>query len=407
MKKYLYPADILLPDFSRAEGKKWACVACDQYTSEPEYWDRVEGFVGEAPSTLKLMLPEARLDRSAEAVPVIQATMNAYLEDGVFKNHSGCGIYLERTLASGAVRRGIVACIDLEDYDYSSGSVSAVRATEKTVAERIPPRLAVRRGAPLEMPHVMLLIDDPSDSVIGRFGGREADAYSFELMENSGSVRASFINKDEFDGINRSLCALAKGRKNPIVLAVGDGNHSLATAKAAFEEIKAQIGEKAAQRHPARYALVELVNIYDASLEFEPIYRLVKTDDPQGLIRDFEAALAADTAGTNAQNFEIITVGGKKTVSTRSASCTLSVTTLQRFLDARKKQDEITDYIHGTESLERLAARPGYVGFLFDGMRKEELFPSVENDGSLPRKTFSMGHACDKRFYIECRKIMK
>ncbi len=409
MKNYLYPTDVLLPDFNKTEGKKWAVVACDQYTSEPEYWENAEKFIKDCPSALKIMLPEARLDTAEEAVPVIQETMRKYLSEGILVNHADCGVYLERTLANKSVRRGIVAALDLEDYDYSKGSVSPVRATEKTVAERIPPRLAVRRGAPVEMPHVMLLIDDPDDAIIGGIAakyGKNADAYSFELMADSGSVRASFIPSSEFASINEKLGKLAGGRENPIVLAVGDGNHSLATAKAAYEEIKAKLGTEA-ENHPARYALVELVNIYDSSLKFEPIYRLVKSDNPGALIADFRKYLAGNRGNCGTQTFDIITEKGKETVTTDCAPFSLSVTTLQRFLDARQPEhrDEITDYIHGEDSLEKLSSKPGFVGFLFDGMQKEQLFPSVEKDGSLPRKTFSMGHASDKRFYIECRKI--
>ena len=408
MKNYLFPADILLPDFSKTDGTRWATVACDQYTSEPEYWEAAERLVGDAPSTLRLMLPEARLSEAAVSVPGIQRTMREYLAGGILREHKNCGVYLERTLADGKIRRGLVACIDLNDYDYSAGSASPVRATEKTVAERIPPRLAVRRGAPVEMPHVMLLIDDKENTVLGRFAGRKPDAYEFPLMADSGSVAASFVAADEFAGINGALNVLAAGRDNPIVLAVGDGNHSLATAKAAYEEIRAAVGEEAAANHPARYALVEVVNIYDESLQFEPIYRLVKTEDPQKLIADFAEYLDTENGAAPAQTFTLITENGEGTLSTPIAPYALPVTTLQRFLDdwAGENPSE-TDYIHGEDSLCKLAQKEGFVGFLFEGMRKEELFPSVETDGSLPRKTFSMGHAADKRFYIECRKIEK
>ena len=406
MKKYLYPSDILLPDFDRISGTKWAVIACDQYTSEPEYWQSAEDFIGEAPSTLKMMLPEVRLHEADTIVPQIRKTMQEYLESGVLVSRPNCGIYLERTLADGSVRKGLIACIDLEDYDYREDSHSPIRATEKTVQDRIPPRLAIRRSAILEMPHVLLLINDPENTVLGRFSGRKMDAYSFPLMKNSGFVEASFVGVNEFEAINTALHAL-DGFSSSFVLAVGDGNHSLAAAKAAYEEIKEKLGEKAALCHPARYAMVEVNNIYDDSLQFEPIYRLVKTENPEKLIRDFAAYLETRNGKFGKQSFTIMTKNRETVLSAVHAAYALPVTCLQRFLDDWAKENYCKmDYIHGEHSLRELASQNGYVGFLFVGMKKSELFSSVTADGSLPRKTFSMGHAEDKRFYIECRKII-
>lgn len=409
---YFYPADILLPDFApkgQIDGEKWAVIACDQHTSEPQYWKDVENTVGTAPSTLKLMLPEIYLSQTEQRIKEIRNEMNRYISLGILKEHKNCGIYLERKLASGKMRSGIIGCIDLEQYDYSEKSLTPIRSTEKTVKERIPPRLRIRAGAALELPHILLLIDDPQNTVIGRFAGRTADAYSFELMENGGSVSASFISEDEFGGINESLEKLGEGRSNPIIFAMGDGNHSLATAKAAYEQLKSEIGIEEAQKHPARYALAEAVNIHEASLEFEPIYRLCKTNDIEGLISAFETESNAQTGNAKEQKFTVITEKGKRTIDFKTPYKTLPVATLQIFLDeyAKSHPDMETDYIHGTDSLENLAKNPGYVGFIFDGMKKSELFEAVEKDGNLPRKTFSMGHAWDKRYYIEARKIVK
>ncbi len=408
--KYFYPADILLPDFGcgAVDGTKWSVIACDQHTSEPDYWERVSRTVGDSPSTLRLMLPEIWLSDSEKMIPRIRHAMNSYISSGILREHRHCGIYLERTLSSGAVRRGIVGCIDLEQYDYTPGSITPVRSTERTVTERIPPRLAVRRGAPIEMPHVLLLIDDPEDSVISPLRGMKADAYSFELMENGGAVRGSFIKGEEFDRINAELERLSSGRANPIVFAVGDGNHSLATAKAAYEELKISEGEEKARLSPARYALAEAVNIHDPSIEFEPIYRLCGANSVESLVAEFEK-YAEGLRGTAApQTFTVITAYGERNITVPNPELTLPVATLQIFLDSYVKEcpDLVTDYIHGADTLSRLAARDGYCGFLFEGMGKSDLFPAVEKDGNLPRKTFSMGHAEDKRYYIETRKIL-
>lgn len=411
----IYPADILLPDFSAVDGKKWACVACDQYTSEPEYWEHVDSFVNDAPSTLRLMLPEVWLGESDKRVPPIHAAMKKYIEDGIVCEHPDCGIYLERIQSDGKLRRGLVCAIDLDDYDYSVGSASAVRPTEKTVVERIPPRLAVRRGAPIEMPHVMLLVDDADDIILSRFAGREPDAYSFDLAEGGGSVKAAIVSADEFEGLNAALDILAenaikRAEKNggsPITVAVGDGNHSLATAKASWEEVRATLTEEEAKTHPARYALVEICNLHEESLVFEPIYRLVENIDVNKLANDFESFAASQKGRFPAQVFDMILEGNNVEVVIEHPEYTLPVASLQHFLDEWLKDNDraVIDYIHGEDTLCRLAARDACAGFVFEGMSKSDLFPAVEADGTLPRKTFSMGHAADKRYYIECRKI--
>ncbi len=412
----IFPADILLPDFSAVDGTKWACVACDQYTSEPEYWERVADAVKGSFSTLNLMLPEVWLEDSEKRIPPIHAAMAKYIDEGILKEHKNCAIYLERVQSDGKLRRGLVCAIDLEDYDFSVGSTSPVRPTEKTVVERIPPRLAVRHGAPLEMPHVMLLIDDAEDILLSRFAGRETNAYSFDLAEGGGSVKAFFVSADEFDSINSALAILAQNAEKraennggaPITLAVGDGNHSLATAKASWEEIRSKLTEDEMKAHPARYALVEVCNLHEESLVFEPIYRLIENIDVKELANDFEAFAASQNGRFPAQTFDMILEGNNARVVIEHPEYTLPVASLQHFLDEWLKSHPraVIDYIHGEDTLCRLASRDECAGFVFKGMSKADLFPAVEADGTLPRKTFSMGHAADKRFYIECRKIL-
>ena len=300
MKKYLHSANILLPELEGERGERWAVVACDQYTSEREYWEAAEAFVGDEPSALRLMLPEAYLDREDEEIPKINAKMREYLDGGVLKCYDNSMIYLEREQSDGKIRRGLVCAIDLEDYDYKKGSETLTRATEGTVLERIPPRVAIRRGAVIEMPHIMILIDDPDKTVIEPLAAKAKDyavAYDFDLMAKSGHVKGYFVDKSDFEGINEALgalCADGVMQKKygvdaaPLLFAIGDGNHSLASAKALYEEIKAEIGEAAALEHPARFALCEIVNLHDPALEFEPIYRVVFGVDAEKFIGELE-----------------------------------------------------------------------------------------------------------------------
>ena len=417
MNRVFYPADILLPDFSRTDGTKWSVVACDQYTSDPAYWQAVEAFVGNAPSTLRLMLPEVFLAESADRIPTIHAAMKRALAE-ILVSHPNAMIALERTQADGRVRRGIVGAVDLETYDYNKGSTSPVRATEGTVLERIPPRVAVRRGAPLELPHVMLLIDDPDRTVIEPlFPRAAAPVYDFDLMRNGGHVRGSLLSAAEQNSVADALAALVtpeEMRKKygssslaPLLFAVGDGNHSLASAKAYYEELKASLGD-AALSHPARYALAEVVNVHDAALDFEPIYRVVFGADPADLLASFRAYVSRLNGNADAQTIAALWNGQTESVCVPNPEKQLAVGTLQTFLDGylAAHPSVTVDYIHGEDTVRSLvAANPSNVGFLFDGMQKSDLFRTVLYDGALPRKTFSMGHAHDKRFYLECRGI--
>ena len=418
MKHYFYPTDIYLPDFDRVDGNKWAVVACDQFTSQREYWRTARAYVDGTPSTLDLMLPEAYLDRAEEAVPLINGRMQTYL-DTVLIRHENTMVYLERTQSDGRIRRGIVGAIDLEDYDYTKGASTLIRATEGTVLSRIPPRVAIRRGAVIEMPHIMILIDDPKKTVIEPVAAVASGypvAYDFDLMAGGGHVKGCFLDGAAVDSVNEALGTLATKEAmaekygveaDPLLFAMGDGNHSLATAKALYEEIKAELGAEAAKNHPARYALCEIVNLHDDALEFEPIYRIVCGVDAEAFHGEFASYLAALSGSAEAQEFELFHGGKSYTLTAPAPEAQLAVGTAQDFLDAyveRHPAAEV-DYIHGADTVRALAAREDSVAILFDGMGKDMLFKTVICDGALPRKTFSMGHAEDKRYYVECRKI--
>ena len=417
MTAYFMPADILLPDFEKVSGTAWATVACDQYTSQPEYWESVEEKVGEQPSTLHTILPEVYLEQSEERVPAIHETMERYIKDVLVK-HPNTMLYIEREQSNGKIRRGLVGMIDLENYDYSKGSRSLIRATEGTVLERIPPRLAVRRDAALELPHVMLLIDDPTKTVIEPLAARAKElprVYEFPLMQGSGAIRAFRVDSVGLGRISSALERLLLPEQlanrygegvAPLLFAVGDGNHSLATAKAAYEEIKAAYGEDA-RTHPARYALVEVVNLHDEALHFEPIYRVLFDVDPNRVLAEMEEYSYSLGGDVPAQQVRFLSAKRRGTMHFKHPVEQLTVGTLQTFIDAflARHPEARVDYIHGAKTVEGLAMQEGAVGFLFEGMSKEQLFPAVMRDGALPRKTFSMGAAADKRFYVECRRI--
>lgn len=417
MSAYLLPSDILLPDFSAVNGTLWATVACDQFTGEPDYWQTLDARVGEAPSTLRLILPEAFLGEAAARIPAVHETMENYYRH-LLVRHKNSVIYLERTLANGRVRRGLIGMVDLEQYDYREGATSLIRATEQTVTERIPPRLAVRRDALLELPHVMLLIDDPQKTVIEPLAASTArmkPAYAFPLTPGSGSLKAWFADAAGFGRASVALERLVSPERMrarygenaaPLLFAVGDGNHSLAVAKAAYQEIKAAHGESALF-HPARYALVEVVNLHDPALTFEPIYRVLSHVDTNDVLQRLEAFSFSQHGAAAPQQTRFISKDRRGTMHFGHPSAELTVATLQQFLDAYMADhpEAELDYIHSAKTVEGLSAHPDTVGFLFAGMQKDDLFRTVVQNGALPRKTFSMGAAEDKRFYVECRRI--
>ena len=423
---------------------KWAVIACDQFTSEPEYWHDVEKIVGDAPSTLNLTFPEVHLEKPGEEERIknIQATMRKYMDEGILQPRDGL-IYVERTVGpSGKTRKGVILCLDLERYDYNKGSSSLIRATEGTIVDRLPPRIKVRQGAAMELPHILVLIDDPKHTVIEPLSAAKSKLeklYDFDLMLESGHLAGYAVNVDPSTGSgqdfeNQVVAALrdlaspetfaAKygiGKDEPVLLfAMGDGNHSLATAKAIWEKVKPQVG----MDHPSRYALVEIENVHDDGLEFEPIHRVLfglKKDLFVELKKTFgenfsytEVANGAEMTqrvdSAEGQKQAIGLVGGGKqfgVIKIANASSNLAVGTIQSFLDAFLKDGgaEKIDYVHGEDVVERLALQAGNAGFYLAGMHKSELFKTVILDGALPRKTFSMGEAREKRFYMEARKI--
>ena len=411
-------ADILLPDIKDME--KWAVVACDQYTGQPDYWERVKNTVGEAPSALNLILPEVYLEeQDVDArIEKIHAAMKEVLDNKLFKEYKNALIYIERTQSDGKIRKGIVGMIDLEEYDYRKGSTSAVRATEATVVERIPPRIKIRTGAPLELPHIMILIDDEKKTVIepcSDFTADKVPVYDFELMENGGKIKGYILDEEHQARVFGALDLLSDnkvfnekyGLKDypTLLFAMGDGNHSLATAKEFYEQLKRENPDKDMTNHPARYALAEIVNLHSDALDFEAIHRIVTEVDPEKLMSEMKKALDLSGAPSD-QSFTAIFGGSEKSYYIHKPSSQLSVGSLQDFLDGYLKENGgKIDYIHGKDVLKQLAAKENSIGFILPDMKKSELFPTVIKDGALPRKTFSMGHAEDKRFYVECRKI--
>lgn len=415
---------------------KWAVIACDQYTSQPDYWNNADAIVGDAPSTLRLTLPEVYLEQPdvKERTAKIQDAMQRYQQDGTLTEYEPGMMLVERTTKSGT-RRGVVLSFDLEAYDYQAGSQSLIRPTEKTVVERIPPRLAVREGASLELPHIMLLIDDPDRKVIEPlFADKDAfrKAYDTDLMLDGGHLSGWFVPEGkETAALIERLNGLADpetfnkkygltGEHAVLPYAVGDGNHSMATAKANWERIKQGLSEEERQDHPARFVLAEVVNIHDDSLEIEGIHRVLFHSHPREVFQaadDFfrlhgGMAYCGDpksAPSTNVQSFPCMFHGEQVTLCIVDSPWALPVATLQNFLDdflAKNPKSHI-DYIHGADVVRELSQDARNMGFLLPDPAKEDLFRGVILDGVLPRKTFSMGEAQEKRYYMEARKIVK
>ena len=418
MKIPFRAGNILIP--KKTDMTKWSVVACDQYTSEPEYWNEVTKIVGDAPSTLNLTLPEIYLEESDvnERIKRINENMDKLLEEDFFNELEDSMIYLERTQSDGKVREGLMGIVDLEDYSYEVGSQTLIRATEKTVIERIPPRVKVRENAKLELPHIMILIDDEKKDIIESLKNKvtETDVvYDFDLMKNGGHIKGYKLNGEVINEINTKLDKLADKDyfekkynvhdKGILLFAMGDGNHSLATAKACYENLKKTMSEEEYLNHPARYALVELVNLHSSALEFEAINRVVFDVDSKKLVEELNKYYTINENG-NGQEFELVTSNGVKKLYIENPKSNIAVGSIQIFLDEYLKNNSgKIDYIHGDGVTKELTLKGNNVGFIFKPMKKEELFRTVILDGALPRKTFSMGHSYDKRYYLEARKI--
>ncbi len=411
-------ANILLP--KNADMSKWAVIACDQYTSEPEYWKKVEETVGDAPSTLKITLPEIYLEQDGveKRIENINKEMDRLKSEGFFKVLENSLVYLERTQHDGKVRKGIVGMVDLEDYSYEKGSQTLIRATEGTVLERIPPRVRVRQNASLELPHVMLLIDDEKKEIIEGLTSKVTEndvVYDFDLMQNGGHIKGYKVPDELVDTVFEKIEHLAEKEvfeskygvynKGVLLFSVGDGNHSLATAKACYENLKKVLPKEEYLNHPARYALVEIVNLHSEALEFEPIHRVIFDVNPENMIAEFGKyyELSEEPEG---QKVECVYKGVDKVVYIKNPKSNLAVGSLQMFIDEYiKTNGGKVDYIHGDEVTKELGSKVGNIGFLLPNMKKTDLFKTVILDGALPRKTFSMGHSYDKRYYLEAREI--
>lgn len=429
--------DILLPS-KGIDMAKWSVIACDQFTSQPEYWQQVEQIVAEAPSTLHMVLPEAYLGKIDESARIAQInqTMRSYLNQGILQSFTGM-VYVERTF-NGKTRHGIIAALDLDQYDYTKGSASLIRATEGTIIERIPPRVRIRQDAPLEVPHILVLIDDPNRTVIEPLKSllaSEIPLYDFDLMLGSGHVRGTRISsyKIETQVVN-ALNLLAKPEafhsryqlsgSHPVLLyAVGDGNHSLATAKTIWQKIKSTVSGD----HPARYALVEIENIHDEGLEFEPIHRIIFNLPGNPVETIFKAlkqfypdrvhmlpCLSIDAMkkavhedDASCQTIGLIAKDQTCVIQVFDSPSNIAVGMLQSFLDAwlPSQQGVQIDYVHDDQVVINLGSQPGNLGIYLPPLQKSQLFKTVILDGVLPRKTFSMGQAKEKRFYLECRRI--
>ncbi len=410
-------ADILIP--KTQDKSAWSVVACDQYTSEADYWEKVREITENRPSSFHIILPEIYLEEDGvdKRIEKINANMKNYCKDDIFDLYSSSYLYVERTQHNGKVRRGIIGAVDLEDYDYNKGSKSAIRATEGTVTERIPPRLKVRIDACLEMPHVMLLIDDRKKAIIEEIANHKDSfkkVYDFDLMMNSGHLTGWLINEEMSSYLQTELQKLSDissfnekygvNETKPLVFAVGDGNHSLATAKEYYNQMKLK---GSGNVDLARFALVELVNLHDDSLVFEAIHRVIFDVDVDKFQNQLKA-LCKEGKEVGGQSFTLVTKDGEKDFTFTTPSANLTVGTLQSFIDSFISENGgRVDYIHGEDVVKALSSTSTSCGILLDAMDKNDLYKTVIVDGALPRKTFSMGNACDKRFYTEARLINK
>ena len=425
---------VLLPQ-KGTDLSKWAVVACDQFTAQPDYWAEAESIVGKAPSTLHMILPEAFLGMPDEShrIERIKTTMRDYLLHGVLEEQEP-GFVLVTRSAAGKTRTGLVLALDLEHYDYRSGAQTLIRATEETIAERIPPRLRIRAGAQLELPHILVLIDDPGRTVIEPLVAKRNQLpclYDTELMLGGGRISGHLVsNSTDVQHLLTSLTSLAypdgvsvnsaEGTA-PLLFAMGDGNHSLATAKANWEQMKTTLPKEECENHPARYALVEVENVHDENIIFEPIHRVVCGRGGERAVQTLLSYLKAQngdaatlvreapspTAGTHVHELPFVTGNTNGVFQVVNPVAPLAVGTLQNALDTLLLElDGVeVDYIHGADVVHQLAKSDNAIGFILPAVEKSDFFPTVIREGALPRKTFSMGEATEKRYYMECRQL--
>lgn len=405
------PADILLPACENKE--KWATVACDQFSSEPEYWERVKGHVGNEPSTLNMMLPECWLESAdMEAVAEsISTYMAKYIGDGTLTEVKNSYIFAKRTLPGGGIRLGIIGALDLDAYEYTPGSHAAVRASENTVLDRLPPRIYARERAALEMPHIITLLDDPERTVIEpleREISHMERLYDFDLMEGGGHISGYRVTEEFAGRIAEGLAGLVNGEgPDGMLMIVGDGNHSLAAAKTCWDNIKSELTEAERENHPARFALVELNNIHDESLEIEPIHRAVFCENTAELLGELKAlSKNRSEPGSNTYKIGYLDQSTSGEIEISASNIGEVIGLVGSVIDGYTAENGgSVDYIHGGDTLKKLADKPGVLGIYMPGIMKGDLFRSVAQGGVFPKKSFSMGHARDKRYYLELRRI--
>ena len=397
-----------MPNLNKKEDfSKWAVIACDQFTSQPEYWESVKNFVGSSPSAYNLILPEALLSKDdSEKISKINSSMNEYLAKNIFTEYKNSFIYVERTLLDGSVRRGLVGAIDLEEYDFKHGSSSKIRATEETVTERIPPRKEIRENAPIELSHVILLCDDDKREIIEPLTlvkDNLKKIYDFDLMLDSKNIKGWLIEGQEAETLSKKIedYEARKSQELSVVYAIGDGNHSLAAAKTCYETEKFT-----GNTTPSRYAMVELENIYDDALKFEPIHRLVKNIDVEEFLNELKNSICVkNPSGSNSWAINFYSQNKSGVINIDKSLGASALIVLQKYLDEKKCN---IDYIHDTEALKNLAESKNSLGLEmppFDERAKRDFFKIISKSGVMPRKTFSMGHAQEKRFYLEARRI--
>ena len=394
-------ADILLPDSAAPE--KWSVIACDQFTSERDYWERVRGSVGGAPSTLNLIIPETYLGGPLEeSTRKIHGTMEEYFNNGILREYKDSMVFVERTLQDGSIRRGLVGAADLEQYEFSGGK-AAILASEGTAMERLPARISIRRDARIELPHIMSFIDDPGETVIEPLI-MKADKlpllYDFDLMEGGGHIRGRQVAGSDAEQVMAAIRALRK--ESGACLVIGDGNHSLAAAKVYWDEIKQGMSSEEREKHPARKALLEINNVYDKAIVFEAIHRMVFGASAA----DFAGALEKAMPPGNDYIFGWHSRGVSGTVGVAASCIGDALTIAQEFLDAYLEKNGCTiDYIHGAETIKRLSQEENRVGLILPAMEKSDFFATVSAKGVFPKKSFSVGRAKDKRYYLECRAL--
>ena len=408
MKDIIKVTDILLPN-DDVEYMKWAVLACDQYTSEPEYWEKVANLAEGSKSAYHIVFPEVYLGQNDdERIKNINDTMYEYIRTDTFKTIKDSFILVDRTIDN-KHRLGLVTAVDLEEYDYSKDSKSAIRATEGTIIERIPPRVKIRQNAPLELPHIMLLMDDRDKTIIEELYKNKdnmEELYNFDLGLYNGHIAGYRVTNTEevknkiYHLLDEDVQVAKYGVNAKILFTVGDGNHSLATAKTHWDNIKGSLSQEERENHPARFALVEINNLYDDSIEFEPIHRVLFNVDYD------KVKLIKFVFSRNKGSKLDYYYNGKKGQINVQKSAPLCIYKLQNYIDRIVKNEGVrVDYIHGTQNAIDIANKQNGMAIIMPTIRKDELFKYIIENGVLPRKSFSIGEAYSKRYYLEAKYI--